>query len=144
MLDEKVAILICNYHKFPKMIKEFYNKKVIFLTGGTGFIGKVILERILNALDNIERVYILIRPKKGLLLEERFKKEILDSPCFDIIRERHGPAFTSFVNEKVRPIAGDVLKEGLAFSPEDHELVTSTTNVIIHCAAAIDFNQRLD
>lgn len=122
MLDEKVAMVFCNYHKFPssKMIKEFYNNKVIFLTGGTGFIGKVLLERILNSLDNIERVYILIRPKKGTLIEERFKKEVLDSPCFDIIRDRHGPAFTTFINEKILPISGDVLKDGLGFSPEDH------------------------
>ena len=122
------------------MIREFYTNKVLFLTGSTGFIGKVLLERVLNALDVIDKIYVLIRPKKGAQLDERFKKEILDSPCFDLIRDRHGPDFAAFVASKVHPIEGDVLKDGLDLSPGDFELVTSTTNVIIHCAAAIDFN----
>lgn len=42
-------------------ISAFYKGKVILVTGGTGFVGKVLLEKILRCLPSIERVYVLIR-----------------------------------------------------------------------------------
>jgi fatty acyl-CoA reductase len=126
------------------MIKDFYSGKSLFLTGCTGFLGKVILEKVLYSLDNCSKVYVLIRSKKGTSLDERFKKEILDTPCFDRLRAIHGPNFIEFIREKVKPISGDLLKDGIDFSPEDLELLTSTVNVIIHSAASVDFDQRLD
>ena len=55
------------------MIRDFYLGKNIFLTGATGFLGKVILERLLSTLgDELGVVFIMIRPKKGSSLEERF------------------------------------------------------------------------
>ena len=64
----------------------FYEGKCILLTGSTGFVGKVILEKLLYSLPQIQRVYTLIRPKKGSSIEERFQKEIIDSPCFNRLR----------------------------------------------------------
>jgi fatty acyl-CoA reductase len=114
------------------MILEFYQGKSLFLTGVTGFLGKVLLERILSALDVVNKVYILIRPKKGSSLDERFKKEILDTPCFDNLRERYGIHFWDFIGEKVVPVEGDVLREGLGLSPEDEAMMSQSVNVIIH------------
>jgi thioester reductase-like protein len=110
------------------------------LTGVTGFLGKVLLERILYAIDVVEKVYILIRPKKGTSLDERFKKEILDTHCFDNLRERHGAEFMNFIKAKVCPVQGDVLMDGLGLSPADQDMLARSVNVIIHCAASIDFN----
>lgn len=41
-----------------------YTDKSILLTGTTGFLGKVILEKILRTLPHIKTLYILIRTKK--------------------------------------------------------------------------------
>jgi thioester reductase-like protein len=98
------------------MIREFYEGKNIFMTGCTGFLGKVILERILFTLPNISTVYVLVRSKKGNSIDERFKKEILDSPCFDRLRALHGAGFADFVGAKVCPVAGDLLKDGIDMS----------------------------
>lgn len=47
-------------------IKEFYNNKTILLTGTTGFVGKVVLEKIMRSLGNFKKIYLLIRQKKGM------------------------------------------------------------------------------
>jgi fatty acyl-CoA reductase len=47
-------------------IQGFYRDKTIFLTGTTGFVGKVVLEKILRSLSDFKKIYIMVRPKKGM------------------------------------------------------------------------------
>lgn len=49
-------------------IREFYSDKCILITGVTGFVGKVLLERLLSTVPRIGKLYILIRSKKGVSL----------------------------------------------------------------------------
>ena len=46
-------------------IPEYYTDKNIFITGATGFIGKVLIEKILRSCPNVGNLYILVRPKKA-------------------------------------------------------------------------------
>jgi len=46
-------------------IKEFYEGKHILLTGCTGFIGKVMLEKLLRSIPKIGRIYLLVREKRN-------------------------------------------------------------------------------
>lgn len=47
-------------------IQKFYQNKTVFATGGTGFLGKVILEKLLYACD-VKNVYLLTVPlEKGM------------------------------------------------------------------------------
>lgn len=55
-------------------LKSYYQGKAILLTGTTGFLGKVLLEKFLYSLPDIGVIYVLIRSKKGSSLIERFKK----------------------------------------------------------------------
>lgn len=55
-------------------ITEQFKGKTLLVTGTTGFLGKVLLEKILFSLPEVEVVHVLIRSKKGLDLNERFKK----------------------------------------------------------------------
>jgi fatty acyl-CoA reductase len=68
-------------------IKEFYKDKTIFITGTTGFVGKVVLEKILRSLSDFKVIYIMVRPKKGMSnlqrLEEIFSSEIFN-PLFKL------------------------------------------------------------
>jgi fatty acyl-CoA reductase len=61
------------------MIKEFYKDKILFISGTTGFLGKVLLEKICRSLPMVKRIYLLVRPKSGITIMERVKKEILHS-----------------------------------------------------------------
>ena len=51
-------------------IMNFYDNKNILISGTTGFLGKVILEKILFTIPNIRKIYVLIRNKvKQILLK---------------------------------------------------------------------------
>jgi fatty acyl-CoA reductase len=54
-------------------ILEFYEKKSVFVTGGTGFIGKVLIEKLLRS-TNVATIYVLIRAKKGKNVSTRFEE----------------------------------------------------------------------
>lgn len=60
-------------------IKAFYSNANILLTGGTGFVGKVLLEKLLRSCDNVRHIYILLRSKRGLSSEQRYK-ELIQNP----------------------------------------------------------------
>jgi alcohol-forming fatty acyl-CoA reductase len=46
-------------------IKGFYDGAEIFITGGTGYIGKVLIEKLLRTCQGIKRIYVLMRLKKA-------------------------------------------------------------------------------
>jgi hypothetical protein len=65
----------------------------------------------------VGKIYVLIRGKEGSNLFERFKKEIVSSPCFDRLRDIHKGRFDDFILTKVQPVylssicrQGDLLK----------------------------------
>ena len=44
---------------------DFFKDKTVLLTGTTGFVGKVVLERLLRTCVGMKKIFILIRPMKG-------------------------------------------------------------------------------
>lgn len=46
-------------------VGEYFAHKTIFLTGGTGFIGSVLIEALLSTSPNIGNIYVLLRGKYG-------------------------------------------------------------------------------
>lgn len=125
------------------MLEEAYRGAGVLLTGCTGFLGKVILEKMLWSLPTVGKVYVLIRPKKGTDISERLHKEILESPCFDRLRARH-PDFGQFADSKLHAISGDLMREDLGLSPQDVTMLATGVNIVIHSAGIVDFTMRLD
>jgi fatty acyl-CoA reductase len=60
-------------------IEEFYKEQTIFLTGGTGFLGKILIEKLLRQCWDLNKIYVLVRPKKDKSSEERFE-ELFEYP----------------------------------------------------------------
>jgi len=54
-------------------VKEFYRGKNILLTGCTGFLGKVILEKLFRSCPDINKVYIMVRPKRSMEPMDRIR-----------------------------------------------------------------------
>uniref|UniRef100_A0A8C3F3S3 Fatty acyl-CoA reductase n=1 Tax=Chrysemys picta bellii TaxID=8478 RepID=A0A8C3F3S3_CHRPI len=52
-------------------IAAYYNGKTVLITGATGFMGKVLMEKLLRSSPDVEAVYILVRPKAGQSMQER-------------------------------------------------------------------------
>lgn len=46
-------------------IAEFYGEKNILITGATGFMGKVMVEKLLRDCGRVKCIYILVRMKRG-------------------------------------------------------------------------------
>lgn len=74
-------------------VTERYSGKGVLITGTTGFLGKVILEKILFSLNCVGKVWVLIRSKDGSDTQTRFKKEVIGSACFDRLRAIHRGRF---------------------------------------------------
>ena len=52
-------------------IEKFYAGKNVFLTGSTGFLGKVVLEKLLRSCSRVNKVYLLVRAKKDMTPQQR-------------------------------------------------------------------------
>lgn len=52
-------------------VTEFYSNADVFLTGGTGFLGKVLIEKLLRSCPDIGRIFVLMRNKRGKPIEQR-------------------------------------------------------------------------
>lgn len=56
------------------VIQKFFKDKTLFITGGTGFMGKVLLEKLLYSCSDLKEILILVRPKKGKTGEQRVQE----------------------------------------------------------------------
>jgi fatty acyl-CoA reductase len=70
--------------KLPNRVADALTGRAVFITGGTGFMGKVLLEKILRTCSDVDTVYLLIRNKKGKEPRQRLE-EIFASPVSDHI-----------------------------------------------------------
>lgn len=59
-------------------IQEFFRGSSVFITGGTGFLGKILIDKLIRSAPNIGCVYVLIRSKKGKSSQERFDNLLAD------------------------------------------------------------------
>ncbi|XP_037729166.1 fatty acyl-CoA reductase wat [Drosophila subpulchrella] len=117
-------------------IQGFYRDKVVFLTGATGFLGKVIIEKLLRTTD-VKRIYSMIRPKRGQDIQERialWKKE----PLFEVLLQEKPDALN-----RISIIAGDCLESDLGICKSDRQLLASEVHIVIHGAATVRFNEAL-
>lgn len=55
-------------------IAKFLSGKNVFITGGTGFLGNVLIERLLSGTPEIGKIYVLIRAKNGFSAENRIER----------------------------------------------------------------------
>lgn len=51
-------------------VSEWYRDKTVFITGGTGFMGKVLVEKLLRSCP-VKKIFMLVRPKRGADIRQR-------------------------------------------------------------------------
>ncbi|XP_076862675.1 fatty acyl-CoA reductase 1 isoform X1 [Brachyhypopomus gauderio] len=118
-------------------ISEWYVGKNVLITGATGFMGKVLVEKLLRSCPGVNTLYLFVRPKAGQSMQERVH-DMLKCKLFDRVRE-DDPNF----HQKIMPISSELMQPGLALSPADVEKLTSCINIVFHCAATIRFDEPL-
>ncbi|KAJ8934429.1 hypothetical protein NQ314_013360 [Rhamnusium bicolor] len=109
----------------------------IFITGATGFLGKALVEKLLRSCDGVDSIYLLMRPKRDMAIEQRLK-ELFKNPVFNRIREKNPDAF-----EKVKAISGEVSLPNLGISESDRSFMIENINIVFHSAATVKFNEDL-
>jgi thioester reductase-like protein len=126
-------------------VKDFYRGKNIFITGCTGFLAKVILEKIFRTMPDVGTIFVLVRPKRRVDPMDRVRKEILTSPCFKKLWEIYGGEleFQEFAVSKIVPVTGDLIKEQLGIPEQDREMLREKIHIIINSAASVNFDDPL-
>jgi long-chain acyl-CoA synthetase len=127
-------------------VGETLNGKRILFIGGTGFVGKVAMSMLLCRYPGLGKLFALVRPGSGYTAETRFFQKIARSRPFDPVTARFGEATTSYLREKVTPLAGDVSRPQVGLSDADVELLTKDgpLDLIINCAGLVSFNPSLE
>ena len=118
-------------------VSDFYAGRSIFVTGASGFLGKVLIEKLLHDCPKIKNIYILLRTKGNTLAQTRLK-QLLESQAFERVR-RIQPKLL----EKVKVIRGDTTFDDLAISAGDLEILKKDVSIIVHSAATIRFDEPL-
>ena len=98
-------------------IKEFYKGKTILLSGTTGFVGKGVLEKFIRSLPDFKRIYVMVRTKKSISVQERLEKEILDAEIFHKAYAEN-PNLKDQMRQKVIAVGGDLVIDRLGIEPE--------------------------
>lgn len=52
-------------------VQQFYRDQTVLITGGSGFMGKVLVEKLLYACPDLTAIYLLMRPKRGKIADQR-------------------------------------------------------------------------
>lgn len=116
----------------------------ILLTGGTGFLAKSLLERIFTTLPGVAHIHLLVRPKNGVSLIERVRRDVFSSDVFDDLRGTDGDSFDSMLANKISVVGGDLTQDRFGLSADEYESLTSNVTLVLNCAAACSFDEPLD
>ncbi|KAI8433178.1 hypothetical protein MSG28_015270 [Choristoneura fumiferana] len=118
------------------LIPQFYAGRSVLITGATGFVGKVLVERLLFTCPDIGRLVLLLRAKKGTAPQQRLK-ELKESQVFDVVRQRCPQQL-----DKLVALEGDVAVEGLGLPPGAAQQLQDIS-VVFHSAATLKFDEEL-
>ncbi|XP_060844912.1 putative fatty acyl-CoA reductase CG8306 [Rhopalosiphum padi] len=120
-------------------IKTFHSKKNIFLTGGSGFVGVSYMEKVLRTMPDVGNIYVLLRPRKAQGIQERWES-IKHNSVFDVMRTSED---FDALYDKIKPVSGDISEEKLGLSDDDSKMLCDNVNIVVHCAATLDFETDL-
>jgi alcohol-forming fatty acyl-CoA reductase len=118
-------------------VREFYKDKTIFITGGSGFMGKVLIEKLLRSCSDLKQILVLMRPKRGQTGAERIEA-FANIPLFEKLMAKDPEAL-----KKLVPVYGDISEENLGLSNDHLSLVVRETDVVFHFAATLNFQEPI-
>ncbi|XP_044260302.1 putative fatty acyl-CoA reductase CG5065 isoform X2 [Tribolium madens] len=127
-----------NLADYPDRVAQIFLDRTLLITGGTGFVGKVFLEKLLRSCPGIKKIYLFIRTKKDKEPNERIK-EMFNGPLFQLLKKQRGEE----ILKKVEAISANMEAPDLALSNFDRKKITEEVEMIYHCAATIRFDESL-
>ncbi|XP_024524209.1 fatty acyl-CoA reductase 2 [Selaginella moellendorffii] len=125
-------------------IKHFLKDKNILITGATGFLAKVLVEKILRTQPDVGHLFLLINAKSSQSASERLRKEVQCSRLFQVLQDKHGDEYEDFIQAKLTAVAGNVAKEDVGIDKDVAQALASEIDVIVNSAATTNFIERYD
>ncbi|CAN7052124.1 fatty acyl-CoA reductase 6, chloroplastic isoform X1 [Brassica rapa] len=155
-------------------IIRFLKGKTYLITGATGFLGKVLIEKLLRASPGIGKIFILIKSKDQESANKRLYDEVLfpvssllflfsfffsfhqikfvsicstqiiSSDLFSHLKQMHGRSYEEFMKSKLIPIIGEIGEENLGIGSEVAANISGEIDVVISCAGRTTFDDRYD
>ena len=129
-------------------VPESFSGKHVFITGVTGFVGKVLLAMFAARVTTVRRVSVLVRTNRDYDdARKRFDAVVACSEPFQAVAKGVGAkALKSWCDDVVNVVRGDISKERLGLSEAAyHELTENDpVDLILHCAGNVNFNPPLD
>jgi len=120
--------------------KEFTGRHVL-LTGVTGYVGQLLLAKLLALSPDIAQVYVVIRSKQSLSASQRFRDLARTSLAFELVEKschaRGIDDHLGWIESKCTAVSGDVSKP--EFGIQDMKALMETIDVFIHSAADVGF-----
>ncbi|ESQ42200.1 hypothetical protein EUTSA_v10013371mg [Eutrema salsugineum] len=129
----------------PKCL-QFLENKTMLITGVSGFLAKVFLERVLRLQPNVKRLYLLVRAIDKKSAEERLRSEVFEKDLFRVLRKNVGDeTLNALISEKVVPVPGDVSLNNMGVSDSNLlQVMMQEVNIVLHSAASTRFDERYD
>jgi len=125
-------------------VKEQLAGKRIMITGTTGFLGKVVIEKIIREIPDVEKIILLIRGNDRYpTARDRFDHEIAVSTIFDRLKDDSSAYFRQFCLDKIVCVTGELTEKNFGMSMEDFTLLAGRVDVVIHAAACVEFRGQL-
>ncbi|KAK8336310.1 hypothetical protein V6Z12_A09G111600 [Gossypium hirsutum] len=124
---------------------KFFQGKTILITGATGFLAKVFVEKILRIQPNVNKLYLLVRASNNKSAKQRLYDEIISKELFKILCNNWGSKFDALISNKVKAVAGDISFENLGLNDSElREEMQKEIQIIVNVAASTDFSERYD
>ena len=130
-------------------ITDFFRGKILFVTGGTAFLGQPMVAKILTTLPDVEKIYLLIRSRtdtagKHTSAQERLENELLTSDVFASLRHLHGANFDAWAKQKLTAVEGELTHEHLGFNDLEYQQLQDEVEVCINIAGLVQFDPPFD
>ncbi|KDP34806.1 hypothetical protein JCGZ_10586 [Jatropha curcas] len=126
-------------------ITQFLEHKTVLVTGATGFLAKVFLEKLLRVQPNVKKLYLLLRAADTSSVNQRFYNEVIGKDLFRVVKEKLGANLNSIIAKKIAIVPGDVSYEDLGAKDSSlREEMINDLDFILNFAATTRFDERYD
>ncbi|XP_071698826.1 alcohol-forming fatty acyl-CoA reductase-like [Rutidosis leptorrhynchoides] len=126
-------------------IVDFLENKVLLVTGATGFLAKIFVEKILRVQPNVKKLYLLVRAANAESALQRFNTEAVAKDLFKLLKEKHGTDLQKYLSDKVTMVAGDITFEDMGVLDSSlKEEMWRDVDVVVNIAATTNFDERYD
>ncbi|PSS21111.1 Fatty acyl-CoA reductase [Actinidia chinensis var. chinensis] len=125
-------------------IVKFLKGKSFLITSATGFLAKVLIEKISRTVPNVGKIFLLIKAESEEAAVQRLKNEIIDTELFKCLRQTYGKSYEAFMLSKLVPVLGNVCESNLGLEENMVDAITKEVDIIVNSAANTTFDERYD